>query len=268
MKFDDLNEELTDSDVHLTVDNEGFAELTEVYNKLDANDSENRDEDEVATGIALNAIGLKDQLLLLTKIHEQSNIPLDAVLPDDLSHKILDLVENFQGIEIPEHIDQDVRVSTVSELVENSDYLKEKRDDARKYVSSVTGKLHPNTKNHIDAYLKKHTGNCSDNFVTVTRIGPTPITPVQKKINDEAELQYQKADAIKQIAQISKFLLQQVEDGKIAFAPPPAPPVLPPPTIKEKVLGKLGGLKFKFKQVKKELFYSAVSRVQKILNVQ
>lgn len=281
MKFDDLNEELTDSDVHLTVDNEGFAELTEVYNRLDTPSTDDlKSWDEDAPNV-LSAAALKEKLLLLTKMHEQSGIPLDTELPEDVSQKILDLVENFQvkiESENPEHFAQDVAVTAVTEevaaaaaadeLVRNSEYLKEKRDRARQYVVNNTGKLHPNTKNHLDNYLKTHTGNCSDNFVTVTRIGPTPITPAQKKINEEAELQHQKADAVRQIVQLSKLLLQQAEEGKIAFAAPPAPPVLPPPTIKEKVLSKWSGLKFKFKKVKKELFFSTVSRVQKALNVE
>jgi hypothetical protein len=253
MKFNDLDEELTDSDVHLTVDNEGFAELTEVYNKLDSS------EHEFTPGIP-NESALKDQLLLLTKMHEQLDIPGDVEL-SEISKSIMDIVEKTKTV-----LDEQ-EVVPVSELVENSGYLKEKRDYARTYVNNVTGKLHPNTKNHIDNYLKKHTGNCSDNFVTVTRIGRAPITPEQKKNNDEAALQALRADAVYQIVKISKFLLEQAEGGKINFASP-QPVVITPPTVKEKVLNKLDSLKSKFNKTKRELFYSALNRVQKILNVE
>lgn len=288
MKFDDLGEELSD-DVLVTVDNEGFAELTEVYHELNTPSEDLLKRfDEDGPGM-LNVLALKEKLSSLAKMHEQLGIPSDIELPEAISQKVLDLVESFQEKTITEFSDANLsdlaskldpeEVSPVEELVKNSEYLKEKRDFARQYATSSTGKLHPSTKSHIDAYLKKHTGNCSDNFVTVTRIGPAPITPEQRKANEEAELQRQRAEAVNQIAKISRFLLEQAESGKISFAEPetelsPSRFRIPyissslSPTVKEKVLNKLGSIKSKFKQVKRELFYSALARVQKALNVE
>lgn len=292
MKFDDLNEELND-DVLVTVDNEGFAELTDVYHGF-----EEPKEEELLPG-AKNAKSLIEKLEEFTKLNLQSVGPMPT--------NVLDLIESFhvktepefgtavlkeklEGIaklhnlcltpeeekfefnetnlnKLKDNLEEENPL--VDELVNNSKSLKEKRDFARResglWTPGPFGRINPNTKTHIDAYLKKHTGNCSDNFVAVTRIGHAPITTEQRKTNEETELQRQRAEAVNQIAKISRFLLEQAENGKIAFASPPQPPSAPTSTVKEKVLGKLSGIKSKFKQVKKKLFCSVLACTNKVL---
>lgn len=87
--------------------------------------------------------------------------------------------------------------------------------------------------------------------------GGVPLAPPPFKSKENTAEQ---EEAIANLVKLSRFLLKEVEEGKLSH-------ISDKKTLKQLVFEKVQNVKAKVEDVKKEVFFSLVNRAQKVLNI-